>query len=246
MVIAQQAAHFLEQAEEIIWGADKSVEESDYRARKALTHVAPSAGLLMYCGLALAARVPVFRTISARSVFEEGRGSRELFHAALECTIWSAGEEFAQSYVSRLQLIKGAASVTVSGADEESALASLCGYSSYHNLKTVLTGVIADAENAYPILVEGPRAEFNRYKPASDNPDDIDKLKDLGFSNGEYLSRVVDGWAGLAACTDERRFSAVAPGLLTAFGETQHPDRAISLFDSIMNTDDAEQEGFCR
>ena len=58
------------------------------------------------------------------------------------------------------------------------------------------------------------------------------------------MSRVVDnwadGWTRAPAADAGSRFSALAPGLLTAFGETQHPDDAVDLFDRLVETQDPD------
>ena len=186
---------------------------------------------------------PVFRTAPVRMVFEKAAEAGAIEKAQSQRLI--AGCEFASGVASRIQFINGGAGFTLSVAEEKTALASLCGFADYNALESVLRGAIADAQSVLPMLIEGPQAEFNRYSPNSGQPDDVEKLEDLGFSDGVYLSRVVDEWAGLAACDEDRRFSAVAPGLLTAFGQTQHPDEAIALFDTLIETlsgDDAVLE----
>jgi glutamine synthetase adenylyltransferase len=174
----------------------------------------------------------VFRTASARDVFDMAAQAGAL--PADVASRLGAGAEFAQSLVSRAQTMKGAAAYGASAPDEEGALAALCGYADYPSLRAVEAGALADAKNALVRLLEGPRRDFARYQAAERNPDDVDKLEDLGFMNGADLSSKVDGWAALCAASGDARFSSIAPGLLTSFGETQHPDEAVRLFDRLM------------
>lgn len=229
---------FLESAEEIIWGKAELLGEN---GRAELLRVAEdprqpfraAANLLRW---SLGRSRPVFRTASARDVFNRAADAGAL-PADIAARL-SAGAEFMQGIVSRAQTMKGAAAFGASAADEESALASLCGYADYVALAAAREGAVADARNALTRLLEGPRADFARFRSAERNPDDVDKLEDLGFRNGANLSSMVDGWAELCAAGGDARFSEIAPGLLTAFGETQHPDEAVRLFDRILRVEE--------
>ncbi|MEO0880767.1 MAG: hypothetical protein AAFY22_13775, partial [Pseudomonadota bacterium] len=156
---------------------------------------------------------------------------------------------------SRMQAISGPGRLTPAGAGEEAALARLAGFEDFAGLKAVADGAAADARNALAFLQAGPQAAFAPYRSgaasAASSEDsahgagavDAGKLEDLGFSDGAALSRVVDtwadGWTRPSAPQPGARFSAVAPGLLTAFGEAQHPDEAVALFDRLMETEGA-------
>ncbi|MEQ8749979.1 MAG: hypothetical protein RIC52_09400 [Amphiplicatus sp.] len=176
---------------------------------------------------------PIFRTASAYEVFDLAAKS-----GALPMDVAArlrGGNEFAQMLVAHAQMMKGAAAFGAGQPDEEAALASLCGFSTPAGLRATLGGVVADARNTLQRLSDAPLAEFERYRPAGDKPDDVDKLEDLGFEDGAQLSGVVDQWASLAGAeADAGRFASLAPGLLTSFGETQHPDAAVRLFDALI------------
>ncbi|MEL7492075.1 MAG: hypothetical protein AAGJ73_15300 [Pseudomonadota bacterium] len=231
----QAGGAFLETAEKQIWGMEQNA--LDLVVRKETSDPRDAfRGLADILRFGLGRTRPVFRTGSAKVIFETAAASGVIPQA--HCQRLVAGAEFTQGYCARLQMINGAAAARASTPEEENAIAALCGFSNFDALSKVLAGAIADAESAYPLLMEGPRAEFERYRPSAENPDDIDKLEDLGFSDGQFLSRIVDGWAGLAACADDKRFSALAPGLLTDFGQAQHPDQCIALFDDIMRVAD--------
>lgn len=230
---------FLETAEEIIWGKGELLGENG-RAELLKMSDDPrqpfraASNLLRW---SLGRSRAMFRTASAREVFKRAAEAGSI--PADTAARLSVGAEFAQSLVSRAQIMKGAAAFGASAADEEGALASLCGYSDYASLAAARDGAIADARNALTRLLEGPRADFARFRTAERNPDDVDKLEDLGFRNGANLSSLIDGWAELCAAGGEARFSEIAPGLLTSFGETQHPDEAVRLFDRILRVEES-------
>lgn len=229
---------FLEAAEEIIWGKGELLGENG-RAELLKTTEDPrqpfraAANLLRW---SLGRSRAVFRTATARDVFNQAAGTGAI-PADIAARL-SVGAEFAQTIVSRAQIMKGAAGFGAASADEEGALASLCGYADYGSLAAARDGAIADARNALIRLLEGPRADFARFRAGERNPDDVDKLEDLGFRNGANLSSLIDGWAELCAAGGEARFSEIAPGLLTSFGETQHPDEAVRLFDRVLRVEE--------
>jgi len=229
---------FLEAAEELIWGKGEILGENG-RAELLKTSDDPrqpfraAANLLRW---SLGRSRPFFRALSAREAFDAAAETGAI--PADVAARLSVGAELAQTIVARAQMMKGAAGFGASAADEEGALAALCNYSDYASLAAARDGAVADARNALTRLLEGPRADFARYRAAERNPDDVDKLQDLGFRNGVGLSSLIDGWAELCAAGGEVRFSEIAPGLLTSFGETQHPDEAVRLFDRMLKIEE--------
>lgn len=230
---------FLEAAEEIIWSKGEMLGDNGRAELLRLSddprHVFRAAANLLRWSLGRSRAI--FRTASAREVFK--RASEAGAVASDVAARLSVGAEFAQMIVSRAQAMKGAAAFSAATPDEQGALASLCGYADYNSLAAARDGAIADARNALVRLLEGPRADFARFRSAERNPDDVDKLEDLGFRNGANLSSMIDGWAELCATGGDTRFSEIAPGLLTAFGETQHPDEAVRLFDRILRLEES-------
>lgn len=229
---------FLEAAEELIWGKGELLGENGRAELQKITDdprqpFRSSANLLRW---SLGRARPLFRTLSAREVFDAAADAGAL--PADVAARLSVGAELAQTIVARAQMMKGAAAFGAGAPDEEGALASLCNYSDYASLAAARDGALADARNALTRLLEGPRADFARYRAGERNPDDVDKLQDLGFRNGAGLSSLIDGWAELCAAGGEVRFSEIAPGLLTSFGETQHPDEAARLFDRILKIEE--------
>lgn len=225
---------FLESQEEAVWAGANAVRPA--RAPQPLRAEgdprAPFRALADMFRHAFGAARPVFRTASAAAVFETAAASGALPRPLARRLI--AGDEFAQGVSSRLHMLKGPGSFAELKADEAAALARLFGFRSADGLNAALAGFVADAHNALDVIAHGPLGEFEFYKSGSLAADDVDKLEDLGFLDGVRLSGLADSWAGLASATAGARFSAVAPGLLTAFGETQRPDQAVRLFDQVV------------
>lgn len=237
---------FLEEIEQLVWtdspvameALRSYVSKSDNDPRGPFRRVA---GL---CRLAIGGMRPIFRTSAAREIFETASRSRMIARDAARRLV--AGDEFAHIVVSRLQMMKGAASTGAEHEDEKRSLALLCGFCAYDDLAAALNGARTDATNILRRLAGGPQEEFALYRSAeSEAEGDADKLEDLGFLNGASLAAAVDKWArGAERTTAERRFSALAPGLLTAFGETQHPNDAVRLFDKLLSVSDGERDVF--
>jgi len=227
---------FLEDAEEALWSDDPVLGEMTRENLQACVddpreRFRTIANLLRW---SLGKTRPIFRIASTNDVFATAASSSILPLDVADRLC--AGNDFAQMLVSRSQTIKGTASFGPSSADEEAAIASLCGFDDFAHLSCVRDGALAEARNGISRILVGAKSEFERYATVSQIVDDIDKLEDLGFRDGEKLSGVVDGWAALCREGGDQRFSAIAPGLLTAFGETQRPDRAVRLFDRMLTT----------
>ncbi len=233
---------FLESMEETVWGENliagdalrSIVEARDADPRGGFRRAAD------LCRLAIGGLRPVFRTASAREVFESASRSRLIGRDVARRLV--AGDELAQIVTARTQSMKGASVVNVEADDEKAALARLCGFAAYDDLAAALKGAQADAANALAKLAGGPREEIALYR-SGDKEGDADKLEDLGFLNGASLSAAIDDWARSAGGAEgDRKFSSLAPGLLTAFGETQHPEDAIRLFDKLLNAAGEEMD----
>lgn len=225
---------FLEDIEDLVWGGAPVLNDELRSAleKESADPRAPFRRVADLCRLAIGGARPVFRTASAREVFETAAQSKALAADAARRLI--AGEELAHLAVSRAQAMKGGAALEVARNDEQNALALLCGFNDYESLVACLDGARIDARNTMQRMIRGPQVEIERYR-ASDESQDADKLEDLGFANGESLSAAVDDWARRAAADGgDKRFSSLAPGLLTAFGETQRPNAAVKLFDKLV------------
>ncbi len=236
---------FLETIENLVWGGASGFseelretlgKESD-DPRTAFQRIAA------LCRLAIGGVRPVFRIASGREVFDTAARSRVLSQDAARRL--AAGEELAHIVVSRAQMMKGSTSIDIVREDEQQALALLCGYSAYDALIAALDGARIDARNTLDAMTRGPQREIELYKSGSEEDQDADKLEDLGFVNGESLSAAVDEWARRASSQGgEMRFSAHAPGLLSAFGETQRPNEAFRLFDALVGNTSKDADIF--
>ncbi len=236
---------FLEGVEDLVWGEAPMLDDEMRAAleRDSDDPRAPFRRAADLCRLAVGGARPLFRTASARGVFETAAKSRALSRDASRRLV--AGEELAQLVVSRMQMMKGCPATVLTRPDEQAALARLCGYSAYDALSAALNGARQDANNTLDRLMNGPQKEVECYKPRDGEEEDADKLEDLGFHNGQSLSAAVDRWARRAApAGGDARFSAHAPGLLTEFGETQKPNMAFRLFDQLVSNADDEQDIF--
>ncbi|MHA7871799.1 MAG: hypothetical protein ACX939_05555, partial [Hyphococcus sp.] len=236
---------FLEDVEELVWenapvltdDLRKALDKESDDPRAVFRRVAD------LCRLAIGGSRPVFRTASASEVFETAAHSR-LFASDVARRL-IAGSELAHLAVSSVQMMKGAAVMDVTRDDEQRALARLCGFAAYDALSAVLDGARIDARNTLRCILRGPQDEAAQYREGADETvQDADKLEDLGFFNGETLSSAIDGWAKLANGRSDMRFSSHAPGLLTDFGETQDPNRAVRLFDALLNNADDHKDVF--
>ena len=232
---------FLEDVEGIVWG-DTAILTDELRDKLEKDCTDPRTvfrRVADLCRLAVGGARPVFRTASAGEIFDIATRSRALTREASRRLI--AGDELAHIAVSRGHMMKGAASSAVERPDEKTALAILCGFNDYDTLEAALNGVQADARNILRRLMRGPQDELALYRADNDSQEDADRLEDLGFANGAGLSEAVDEWARRAG---DKRFSAHAPGLLTAFGETQYPNMAVRLFDSLLSAAGEERDPF--
>ncbi len=239
------AGEFLEQSEEIVWDEEPALSQD---ARDSLMKVSPDPrapfdAIATVLRWGLGRSRPIFRTASTRLVIETAAETGALSRDQAERL--SAGAEFAQKIVSRIQTIKGLAVVDAPSGDdapgdEAAALAALMGFADVHSFQLARDGVVADAYNTLAGLLGGAQSVYAFYQPDEEGPDDIEKLEDLGFKNGAGVSTLIDGWADLCSRDDSQRFSSIAPGLLTAFGETQNPNEAALLFDNVVRMTDQD------
>ncbi len=235
---------FLESLEELVWG-DPPILNEDFRKsleKESDDPQAPFRRVAELCRLAIGSSRPVFRAASANQTFKTAAQSHYFTQDVARRLI--AGEELAHIVAARTQMMKGVASSEVTRDDEKRALATLCGFSDYAVLASVMDGSRADARNTLKRTLRGPQDEVTTYRAAGDEAEDADKLEDLGFTNGVTLSGAVDNWAREAGAKDDIRFSSHAPGLLTEFGETQNPNRAVRLFDALLNNVEEKKDVF--
>ncbi|MGF1542992.1 MAG: hypothetical protein ACFB00_00515 [Parvularculaceae bacterium] len=224
---------FLEAAEEAIWRDQPTLTDN---ARKELFATdddprTPFRSVALAMRWSLGRARPVLRTAPARTLIQTGARTGVLPRDVAERLV--GGLELAQTIVARAQSMKGVGALDAATPDERDALAALASFDDAAALSAARDGAIADARNALSRLVGGAQSELDKYAPGETGPDDAEKLRDLGFLDGADLSALIDGWAALCNAGPNQRFASIAPGLLTAFGETQHPDEAARLFDRL-------------
>ncbi|MEL7028636.1 MAG: hypothetical protein AAGL49_05360, partial [Pseudomonadota bacterium] len=195
--------------------------------------------------LALGRKRPLFRTASTRTVFETmgevgaiPKGQAERLAVA---------SDLAQMARSRLQLISGGPAKAASDEKETEALAALCGYTERFAFEAALAGARAEAKSTLSAVEAQAADEAGlNVESESETPYDVGKLEELGFRDGFAITGLIDQWIGVHAGPGEAapRFSELAPGLLTAFGESQRPERAAQLFDALLNAAPAEVDVF--
>ncbi|MEL6371053.1 MAG: hypothetical protein AAFY84_12385 [Pseudomonadota bacterium] len=245
---------FLEDNEQAIWDdypilTDRSREDLTTQSQTAHGALQATADVLR---LSLGRARAVFRTASTAEVFSTAASSGALSPAV--AARLAAGFDLSQGIVTAQQTIHGTdpngkrsngAGRTGNNpsSGEAEAVAALCGFHNTDNLETVRRGIGAEAQNALSRLLGGARLELQQFEPATENntdptaeKSDADKLESLGFLNGTALTSVLDGWAALCSDGDSQRFAAVAPGMITAFGQTQYPDTAIRLYDQLIHS----------
>ncbi|MEM6852614.1 MAG: hypothetical protein AAF527_12855, partial [Pseudomonadota bacterium] len=177
--------------------------------------------------LALGRRRPVFRAASTRTVFETMGEVGALDPAQTERL--AVASDFSQLARGRSQLITGQSGLASDPESHAAGLAHLCGFPDADGFSAVLAGARAEAANALT-AVEGEGSIFSGdggepFDLGAETPYDVSKLEDLGFRDGAAITGLIDQWIGAHAGETETppRFSELAPGLLTAFGETQKP-----------------------
>ncbi|MEM8986512.1 MAG: hypothetical protein AAGC95_07285, partial [Pseudomonadota bacterium] len=245
---------FMEKLSERLWDGDAAPDDISAMIDACdggVTADNPSAPfdkIAHICRLTLGRKRPVFRTASARLAFETAAGIDALGGAAAERL--AVGGDLARAARALVQLVKGAAGDAPDGVEEKHALAALCGYRDTDGLASALKGAAAEAENMLHVLTAAPEEVYARFTDeASDAPYDVGKLETLGFQDGEKLSCLVDEWVRRAASPGDEgagRLSALAPGLLTAFGETQAPEKAIAAFDALVRATPDDQDVFAK
>lgn len=221
---------FLESVESAVWSGASRLPPPSSSADDPRTSFRQIADVFRR---AFGAGRPAFRSASAHETYAAAAAAGAL--SAPVAARLAAGEEFVQSVVGLSQAMKGGAGTfSASDSDEAQALASLAGFTSAGDFTAALDGVLADARNIYRHLTAAPLSEFERFRAQGGQPDDVDKLEDLGFADGAGLSETIGGWTRQTDA--DARFASLAPGLLTAFGETQRPDAAVRLFDRLMTS----------
>ncbi|MEM6538590.1 MAG: hypothetical protein AAF668_12785, partial [Pseudomonadota bacterium] len=234
---------FLERVEPLVWGADGSdhtvanapegSEENKYTDQIASCHQSFS-DLATYLKTTEGAAHPCFRTIKVRECMQAS-ADYGVFSVETADRLASLAS-FAASARSKAGMVGGATDADLS------AVAALCGFKGNETFLAMLTAARQHAEDALGQLIGGRHEVFSAFESndaeQADNKQDHLKLKDLGFDDASLAGSLADSWASRWETEDgqKKRFAEIAPGLLTAFGETLNSDRAVRLFDKILKT----------
>lgn len=252
---------FMEEIEADVWN-DKPLLTQDMAEQfKQPSHDLLSVfrSISQLCRLTMGRSRPLFRTASTHDILETAAASKVI--AEPMANRLTSGHELARMLETAGHALRGAeySFQIFKGVDKtedlegiRDHLASLSGYGSEDLLSQTVQGIKADAHNALDQLLYGPRDAFQRYIGDNTGTDlgtadfgggDQEKLEDLGYLDGALVSSIIETWLAtdtrkrankLVGASSSPRFAARAPGLLTAFGETQYPTHAVKLFDKLV------------
>jgi len=130
-------------------------------------------------------------------------------------------------------------------ADELAAIACFMGYSDVEDLSVAVKFHLSRVETHYADLFEdSPELAGTGgnlvFTGTEDDPDTLQTLRSLGFSDGHAVSATVRGWHhGRIRATRSPRarelLTELMPGLLGAFSQTVSPDAAFRRFDEFLS-----------
>ncbi len=243
--------HFMEDIETVVWN------EKPLLTREMTEKLQSSDGTLagifqsisQLCRLTMGRTRPLFRTASTQDVIATAAASKIISEMTASRLI--GGHELAKILDASSQMVCGSdiSLKTFRPESEENNqssigdhVANIAGFSNTKALAPVVHGFMADAQNALNQLLFGPRDSFKRYSNQNKEQTDSGKLENLGFFDGTYISSIIETWLSTSCPAVEKsaltetpqRFATRAPGLLTAFSETQYPNQAIKLFDQLL------------
>ncbi len=131
-----------------------------------------------------------------------------------------------------------------SDADELSRFARFCGFSGLAAFSKTLTANAKRVERHYSRLFEeGANLAVGEgslvFTGTVDDPDTIDTLRRMGFSEPEKATEIIRGWhfGRRTAVTSPRArevLTELVPSMLKSFGESADPDGALNTFDRVL------------
>ena len=227
---------FLESLSQELWEGDVSAD-SVCASIPDMNMDAPDAAhrrLAQICRLTLGRARPLFRTAAAKTVFETASEANALDSEA--SARLASGAALTQTARRAYQYVGSSDTGWPTSEDEWRALAAICGFFNPDQFRAALDGAAADASNMLRRVSIGAEEEISLYGEAAQTDEtDGGKLESLGFRDGHAVENLIDGWLDQSRRnTDGARLSALAPGLLTAFGQTQSPERATLNFDALL------------
>ncbi len=161
-----------------------------------------------------------------------------------------AAEELKESYVflrnleHRIQMINDEQSQKIPGDHTRAeALSVFFGYKSFAQFNDAVTHHLKQVERHYANLFEdAPDLTIDGnlvFTGADHDPGTLTTLSNLGFENPEAISQIIRSWhTGKYRATKSTRsrqiLTEIVPSLISAFGKTTQPDRALLKFDTFL------------
>jgi len=131
-----------------------------------------------------------------------------------------------------------------SDTDELNRFARFCGFSGLAAFSKTLTANAKRVERHYSRLFEeGANLAVGEgslvFTGTVDDPDTIDTLRRMGFSEPEKATEIIRGWhfGRRTAVTSPRArevLTELVPSMLKSFGESADPDGALNTFDRVL------------
>jgi len=144
----------------------------------------------------------------------------------------------------RLQMVDDRQTHELPKGDEEvEAIGKFAGFKTLEDFRKKLLQTLETVEANYAVLFEESEnlgAGGNLvFTGVEDDPDTLESLRRVGFSDPESISEVVRNWhRGRYRATRTERarqiLTELMPSLLTTFGARTHPDRALMRFDAFL------------
>jgi len=240
--------NFFEKNDAKIWG-DHSLLTDQMIEDLRVSHTNPVdiyRAIAKLCRLTIGRTRPSLRTATSHQVIESAGDARLI--ARIQADRLLSGNALARNFDNYYQIISGSVTPSVENIQSENNLdyhdqiAALNGFMDFSLFRKVHEAAKLDAQNSLELLISGPYQSFRRYRDEKLNDDietdDFHVLQNLGFQDGAYIAKIIDGWLEKNqegnGCGEIGRVSEFAPGLLTDFGQTQYPMQAIKLFDALM------------
>ena len=183
------------------------------------------------------------------------RGARTLdMLGQLHADGWIAADavrELTEAYVflrtieHRLQMLNDEQTQRLpSDAAALAKFAGFCGFAGTAQFSQKLRGHLARVERHYARLFEhAPGLDANSgslvFTGVADDPDTLETLKGLGFSDAAKAAESIRGWhfgrrAGVQSARAREVLTALVPALLQAFSGSGEPDAALAAFDQAL------------
>lgn len=177
------------------------------------------------------------RTLEALA--EAGRISTELATRLIE------SYRLFRTIEHRLQMIDDQQTHSLPTTPEALAqLARFCGFGSYEEFETTLMPHLQAVHENFSRSFNGQGSLSNEagtlsFTGVENNPETVETIRKMGFSNPESISEVIQGWhRGTRRATRTKRarelITELTPSLLKALAATTHPEQAFTHFDTFL------------